>query len=152
MKNNQLDRLMNLIHKTGDRMVVLDRETDEVVVMMSLDEYENLRDMPNNSGGEDFFVPSSGDDFFSKLSDEEKDKDVKNNENDKIFEDDSMSRVDEPIFAAPARIKAPETKPASFDLADDWSLNNNNAKTSPEESLADVPAEEEEKFYLEPVD
>lgn len=42
MKQNQLDRIIRLVKRTGDRFVILDRATDEAVVVMNLDEYEDL--------------------------------------------------------------------------------------------------------------
>lgn len=44
MHSAQLDKLLSLIRRTGDRMVVLDRASDEAMVMMSTDEYEKLLD------------------------------------------------------------------------------------------------------------
>lgn len=42
MKQNQLDRIIRLVKRTGDRFVVLDRATDEAMVIMNLNEYEDL--------------------------------------------------------------------------------------------------------------
>lgn len=42
MKQNQLDRIIRLVKRTGDRFVVLDRATDEAMVVMNLNEYEDL--------------------------------------------------------------------------------------------------------------
>lgn len=42
MKQNQLDRIIRLVKRTGDRFVILDRATDEAMVVMNLDEYEDL--------------------------------------------------------------------------------------------------------------
>ena len=42
MKSSQLNRVLSLVKKTGDRVVVLAADSDEVVVLMRLDEYENL--------------------------------------------------------------------------------------------------------------
>ncbi len=42
MKQKQLDRIIRLVKRTGDRFVVLDRDTDEAMVVMNLDEYEDL--------------------------------------------------------------------------------------------------------------
>src|SRR3989338_486430 len=40
--NPALRRLMNLVRKTGDRLVVTDPEGDEVFVLMGVDQYEAL--------------------------------------------------------------------------------------------------------------
>lgn len=42
MKDEQLKRLMNLTRVTGDRLVIADKDSDEVFVLMNLDEYEEL--------------------------------------------------------------------------------------------------------------
>lgn len=42
MKQKQLDRIIRLVKRTGDRFVILDRDTDEAMVVMNLDEYEDL--------------------------------------------------------------------------------------------------------------
>ena len=42
MKSKQLRRLLNLIRETGDRLVIADDESENVFVLMNLDEYENL--------------------------------------------------------------------------------------------------------------
>jgi hypothetical protein len=42
MNSKQLNRLLNLIRETGDRLVVADNESNDVFVLMNLDEYENL--------------------------------------------------------------------------------------------------------------
>lgn len=42
MNNNQLNRLLKLIRKTGDRLVVADENSDEIFVVMNLEDYEDL--------------------------------------------------------------------------------------------------------------
>ncbi len=42
MKQNQLDRIIKLVRRTGDRFVIMDKETEETMVLMNLNEYENL--------------------------------------------------------------------------------------------------------------
>ena len=42
MKQKQLDRIIRLVKRTGDRFVILDRDTDEAMVVMNLNEYEDL--------------------------------------------------------------------------------------------------------------
>lgn len=42
MRPNQLDRIIRLVRRTGDRFVILDKESDQTMVLMNLDEYENL--------------------------------------------------------------------------------------------------------------
>jgi len=42
MRQHQLDRIIRLVRRTGDRFVIMDKETDQTMVLMNLDEYENL--------------------------------------------------------------------------------------------------------------
>lgn len=47
---DQLKRILNLVQKTGDTMIVTDPNGDDVYVIMGLDQYEDLR---NETGFED---------------------------------------------------------------------------------------------------
>lgn len=47
--DKQLRRILNLVRKTGDRMVVTDPEGDDVYVVMGLDQYEALIEAPRAS-------------------------------------------------------------------------------------------------------
>lgn len=42
---DQLKRILNLVQKTGDTMIVTDPNGDDVYVVMGLDQYENLRNI-----------------------------------------------------------------------------------------------------------
>ncbi len=44
MKSSQIERVINLIRRTGDRCVMMDNSSDDVLVMMHLHDYENLLD------------------------------------------------------------------------------------------------------------
>lgn len=44
MKDSQLNKVLRIIRRTNDRLLVLDKESDEVVVAMSLEGYESLLD------------------------------------------------------------------------------------------------------------
>lgn len=44
MQNTQIERVMNLIRRTGDRCILVDSRSDDVLVMMQLGEYEKLLD------------------------------------------------------------------------------------------------------------
>ena len=39
---DQLKRILNLVRKTGDTMIVTDPNGDDVYVVMGLDQYENI--------------------------------------------------------------------------------------------------------------
>src|SRR3989339_379887 len=42
MNNTQLDRVLRILARTGDRCLVFDRENDQGVMVMALDEYEKF--------------------------------------------------------------------------------------------------------------
>ena len=55
--DKQLRRILNLVRKTGDRMVVTDANGDDVYVVMGLEQYENLV-IPKESVGNSYGLPS----------------------------------------------------------------------------------------------
>ncbi len=55
--DKQLRRILNLVRKTGDRMVVTDANGDDVYVVMGLEQYENLV-IPNENAGNSHGLPS----------------------------------------------------------------------------------------------
>ncbi len=44
MRQSQLNRVLNLIRRAGDRCLILDKESDDVFALLRLDDYEDLRD------------------------------------------------------------------------------------------------------------
>jgi len=44
MKNKQLNKALELVSRTGDKILVMDQESDKVFALMDLDEYEFLLD------------------------------------------------------------------------------------------------------------
>lgn len=44
MKSSQIERVINLVRRTGDRCVIMDNSSEDVLVMMDLKDYENLLD------------------------------------------------------------------------------------------------------------
>ena len=46
---DQLKRILNLVRKTGDTMIVTDPNGEDVYVVMNLDQYEGLLELPNDS-------------------------------------------------------------------------------------------------------
>lgn len=159
MKNSQLDRVMKLVRRTGDRFVILDKETDEVVAMMNLDEYERLLD---------------GSDSLGELDDEEMmrkiNRDIaawraRQNYAEEETADEAVSPWEEDDENDD---KAPDLSPEDDDELDEifpekaeeprYVVKNTAeepvATHAEEVSLGDIPHddEEEEKFYLEPVE
>lgn len=138
MNNNQLNRVMRLVRRTGDRCVVLNNESDEAVVVLNLDEYERMLDYDENmcsccendcdeniEGVEDDALIGQNDDFDVPEEVPE-------------FQLEEVKKVDHIMEEIVADLPAIEPK--------------NFANVGQEESLEGVPTEEADRFYLEPVD
>jgi len=174
MKQNQLDRIIRLVRRTGDRFVIMDKETDETMVLMNLNEYENL--LNDTSTLEDL----EEEDMLNKLNNdisrwqEQKNRqsvpdwdesvkkesfqpvermkvladDIEDSELEEEFEDvDLVAKNEvtpEPILE-PMLEKALEASSIPLEPTQV-------EQTFGEESLAGLPEGEEEKFYLEPIE
>ena len=156
MQNNQLNRLLKLINRTGDRLVVLDKDTDTSVVMMEIDEYEKIL----NGGPR--LEDMSESDILDKINREVavwREKNMANSA-DAVLEE-------EPVVCKPTV----EEEIPEIDEVEDEEIDEELAEIShkevekipeepitinpiigPEVELKDLPDDgEEEKFYLEPV-
>ena len=177
MKNSQLNRVLKLVRHTGDRMVVMDPETDEVVVMMLLPEYEDLigaketasslSENLNTYTSPNEFTADWDEELLPELEDsdmEDLDEEIDQRKNYKQaptglsevqnwkqtypWEEDKKPRT---ISSSPTTKKIV----ASDDSLnfDDYDWNKEEGISFNEESLTDLPEdEEEERFYLEPVE
>lgn len=176
MKQKQLKRIFSIIRETGDRLIVADSESDDIFVIMNLDEYENLTGAGSDDykhydfGAEprdsfDSFGPA--DEFLSEEEALEKINDdvaewraaEQKKEEERLAEDLAETAMDnEP--AAPSPKAAQRLSPMahlSEVLSDEKYLKREfddspRVKAIDEEDLSDVPAEAEQKFYLEPVE
>lgn len=120
MHDHQLNRVLKLVKRTGDKLVILDQENDEASVLMGLGDYEELL-----SGGE-------------PLED--------------LNEREMLDRVNRDLGNWRAYHEFDDEKEV-MDMENDEVTPEVIEKAPQEESLADVTAEEEEeKFYLEPVE
>ena len=129
MQNSQLNRVINLIKRTGDKTVIMDNESDSALMLMDLGAYEKMLDQPR---GVD----------IKKLTEEEllekinRDVAVWRAYNDKekraeVFEEMAPNLGSSPVVREKTAV----------------------VQAEPEESASDIVAEaEEEKFYLEPVE
>jgi PHD/YefM family antitoxin component YafN of YafNO toxin-antitoxin module len=155
MQNNQLNRLLKLINRTGDRLVVLDKDTEEAVVMMEIDEYEKIL----NAGSH--LEDMSEADILDKINREVAVWREKNMANSAISDQEEL------IVSEPTETK---TVLEAEKVVDDGlerkfaEVSQNKASTIAEEpitvspiiggeiELKDVPdGGEEERFYLEPI-
>ncbi|EKD47879.1 MAG: hypothetical protein ACD_65C00234G0001 [uncultured bacterium] len=57
---DQLKRILNLVRKTGDTMIVTDPNGDDVYVVMGLDQYENILNDTNFDRSEDVLDEPEG--------------------------------------------------------------------------------------------
>ncbi len=156
MQNNQLNRLLKLINRTGDRLVVLDKDTETAIVMMEIDEYEKIL----NGGPR--LEDMSESDILDRINREVAVWREKN-----IANMDISDTVEEPVAPKPIEVEdLPEIseiedegaeedfaeisqKEAEKVVAEPITIN---PIIGPEVELKDVPDDgEEEKFYLEPV-
>ena len=173
MNSKQLNRLLNLVRETGDRLVITDSASDEVFAVMSLDEYENLAQLKKMDLSPEAMPPAS----YREVGDlteqgllEKINRDIADwrgaqpkNDTDLVAEDirDSEEEVPEiqveHVEKAPKLAKKASILPTVADVLSDESYQERKFEERPraawldEEDLRDVP-HEEEKFYLEPVE
>ena len=138
MCNNQLNRIMRLIRRTGDRCVVLDNENDDAVVVMNIDEYEKMLDCDEN---------------MCSCCEDDCEQDVDNDDDDLLLEQDDGFEVEEDD-AAPQMEDVKKVDQIMEEIVSDLPAiePKDFANVGQEESLEGVPTEEADRFYLEPVD
>lgn len=158
MRQNQLDRIIRLVRRTGDRFVIMDKETDQTMVLMNLDEYESL--LNDTSSLEDL----EEEDMLNKLNHDisrwqvQKERqplptvqveDIDETEDDE-FEDVDLIPKNEPA-SEPVSVLEPivekTLEPTNIPLEVGQV-----EQTFGEENLSNLPEGEEEKFYLEPIE
>jgi len=167
MQSSQLNRILNLVRRTGDKFVILDQESDEAFTLMPLSDYEHLLD------GASSVSDLSEEEIWEKVDrdlnewrsnhpvdndwESEKENNLEQNlETDEVSSEDDLStskdfeiepeEIEEEIKDIPTILSEPEIIPLQTPEAP---TSDNLAK---EEDLSDVPEDEEEKFYLEPVE
>ncbi len=165
MKNSQLNRVLSLIKTTNDRVVIMDQATEDVVVLLTLSEYEKIA-VPSSS------TDSWNPDAWPMVEDElpgwvNDDSDDDNEDSllstDRVFDlDDDKPFADNQDYSLPHEFfsdldESDSQKPAitsgpKLDFKDDW-VSPDKKSDLPEENLADVPSEEADPpFYLEPIE
>ncbi len=171
MRQNQLDRIIRLVRRTGDRFVIMDKETDQTMVLMNLDEYESL--LNDTSSLEDL----EEEDMLNKLNHDisrwqvQKERQplptVQVEEN--LSEVQSMDEVEDIDETEDDEFEdvdlIPKNEPASEPVSVlepivEKTLEPTNIplevgqveQTFGEENLSNLPEGEEEKFYLEPIE
>jgi hypothetical protein len=139
MQNSQLKRVINLLKRTGDKTVIMDNESDAVMMLMDLGAYEKML------GRCDMVEKLTEEELMEKIN---RDVALWRAHNDKekteIYDEALDNKAVTPARSAPVPVKEPEK--AVF------MENRNEIKIEQAQSASDIVAEEEEKFYLEPVE
>jgi PHD/YefM family antitoxin component YafN of YafNO toxin-antitoxin module len=164
MKQNQLDRIIKLVRRTGDRFVIMDKETEEVMVMMNLSEYEILLNdtTPVEDLEEEEMLDKLNHDI-SRWREQKKPSPVDDWSQPTIEEDEEFSEVKsemedneltdisnlEPLESEPKLVPIVEKEP---ELANITLQETPVQPVFGQEDLSDLPEGEEEKFYLEPIE
>jgi hypothetical protein len=148
MQNSQINRVIKLVRRTGDKAVIMDNESDSVMMLMDLDAYEKMLE---NSGRVETLTEEE---LMDRIN---RDVAVWRAYNDK---ERSEKLIDEEIVeqkpvAKPVPIMEEKrpilAKNNSFTPVEDADMRH--TPILPEDSANDIVAEEEEeKFYLEPVE
>lgn len=139
MNNAQLQRTLRLLRRTGDRGIVLDSESDEVFVLMDADSYEKM--LPTSAVQKN---DKDGDGFEDYVLDDLLD----------IEEKRAPSEAEHAEIAKKDIVKTTAGSNFGQTPKQDEVVEVEKNPILSEESLSDVPhdEEEEEKFYLEPVE
>lgn len=146
MRQNQLDRIIRLVRRTGDRFVIMDKETDQTMVVMNLDEYENLLNDTScleNLEEEDMLNKLNND--ISRWQVQKNRQPVPNWEENFQKEPLPTVQVEEVLSEAKETNNALEPTNIPLEVGQV-------EQTFGEENLSSLPEGEEEKFYLEPIE
>ncbi len=160
MQNSQLNRVISLVKRTGDKTVIMDNESDAVMMLMDLGMYEKMLD--NHTGVEKL----TEEELMEKIN---RDVAIWRARNDK----DLAETYDKVMTPAVAREKTP-TAPVYVPKQEESGMMPRHGgipltagetgkevslvkleslQSEQEHSAGDIVAEEdEEKFYLEPVE
>lgn len=174
MNSKQLNRVLTLIRETGDRFVVADSGSDEVFALMTLDDYEFLAghvdrgidepfgDFDDSKDIEDNWLKQN----TGRLSEQELLEKINNDiaqwRQEQKTEKEADSEIkDEEEMAEVSQESVSGMTPLGDVLRDEKYINGDfdeaersHPNLGPVEDLGDVPEDrqEEEKFYLEPVE
>ncbi len=151
MKASQLNRILSLIRKSSEKLLVADSESDDVFVLMKLNDYEDLLSNATDSSENESDYNEEGAnhaDFNEMISNFESSNytfpGTKNAEN------SMFSRGKSVESSMPSNFSDASQK-LNFEEDMEWLRGENTRESEAEEDLNDLE-EEEEKFYLEPVE
>lgn len=151
MREQQWQRMVRVMRETGDKAFIMDTESDQVFMMMNLDDYESLIGLDVNDEADDEddllggFVLDDSIDTAEKAT--EKKESIKEFAKEPVRETIKASRPDPlPLTVEPmGELGLVQPHPSAQIIGTETAEN--------EESIKDVPNDgEEEKFYLEPLE
>jgi len=148
MESN-LNRIIKLIQKTGDRLIVTDSSAENPYVIMSLKDYEKILDVPRAEVGE-----LSETQLLEKIN---KDIALWRSQQDDDKEDDLEEEM-APIWekSKPKQVVEPEAVPVKEEPVLNYTpvAADEKLETSLEKPVisAEKTAGEEDKYYFEPVE
>ncbi len=178
MKNEQLNRILKLVDKTGDKFIVLDKETDRAFAILDLEDYELMHDdaydfepdfddEDDEDEGTDPLTGLSEEELFEKIDDDItrwKQANGIHNDYGKDFEDHNKEVEPEEIKDGILPVADMENLPKNSEKSEEIKieeLTEIRDESLPlvdniidEEPLDDLPEDdvEEDKFYIEPLE
>lgn len=151
MQNSQINRVVRLVRRTGDKAIIMDNESDAVMMLMDLGAYEKI--LERSQGVEKL----TEEELMEKIN---RDVAVWRAYNDKERVETFDKVLEKPVVAQPVeptrvqeqvRVEPEMAKTTVKEAVAPAPEYSRYAGT--EESASDIVAEEgEEKFYLEPVE
>lgn len=150
MQNSQLNRVINLVKRTGEKTVIMDNESDAVMMLMDLGAYEKM--LEHTSGRESGVEKLTEEELLEKIN---RDVAIWRASNDR----ERLETYDEVIDKSPKPEKVvvmEKGRDINLNTTETDSITINkfpNIQAEQEHSAHDIVSEEEEeKFYLEPVE
>ena len=162
MNSAQLNKVLKIIRYTGDRIAIMDSDTDQVMMLMSMDSYEELlggrpllsefprklketseiwpsdEEIKDDYWDEDDEEPMELSSDYKQDIDDDYDKEIPFDPDFELADENNLHGI---RYQGGKHTIPIEAKENAFAFTDGL-----------EESLHDVPEEEEEQFYLEPIE
>lgn len=135
MRQSQLNRTLKLVRRTGDKVIILDRDSDEAFVLMDLDNYEMVLDMTD----------------LPKDSDSDPDLDEEDPLEDYVL-DDAIDAEEKASEMPPLAVVEEKVAEIKIEPIVDQNMQEIKTNIISEESLEDVPHEDQDTFLLEPIE
>ncbi|HSR88814.1 MAG TPA: hypothetical protein VLK22_00235 [Candidatus Udaeobacter sp.] len=151
MQNSQLNRIIKLIKRTGEKTVIMDNESDAVMMLMDLGVYEKMLD--RSQGVEKL----TEEELLEKINRDVAIWRASNNDKNEIdLEDEIVEKPQsvKPLTSSETFVEKNKSENQTAPQDNTITINKYpNINAEQEHSAADIIAEEEEeKFYLEPVE